>query len=63
MAHVTPTGRPPPGPQWYAPSTPQPNQLIKDPAIQYQKQEEEYTQYTSNPPPKSSEFIKFDYTV
>jgi hypothetical protein len=47
MAHVTPTGRPPPGPQWYAPSTTQPNQLIKDPAIQYQKQEEEYTQYTS----------------
>eukprot|EP00978_Attheya_sp_CCMP212_P030067 scaffold109336_cov36-Attheya_sp.AAC.1 len=48
MAHANPTGRPPPGgTRWYGTSTPQPSQVINDLDIQYQKQEEKYTQYTS----------------
>eukprot|EP00978_Attheya_sp_CCMP212_P025424 scaffold81738_cov72-Attheya_sp.AAC.1 len=48
MAQLTPTGRPPLGPPWYATNTTQPSQLINDLDVQYQKQEEKYTQYTLN---------------
>eukprot|EP00978_Attheya_sp_CCMP212_P027971 scaffold95216_cov68-Attheya_sp.AAC.9 len=46
MAHTNSTGWPPLGPRWYITSTtPQPSQLINDLDVQYQKQEEKYTQY------------------
>eukprot|EP00978_Attheya_sp_CCMP212_P043079 scaffold274769_cov94-Attheya_sp.AAC.1 len=48
MAQVNPTGRPPLGPRWSATNTTQPSQLINDLDVQYQKQEEKYTQYTLN---------------
>eukprot|EP00978_Attheya_sp_CCMP212_P045783 scaffold360225_cov38-Attheya_sp.AAC.2 len=50
MAYGNPTGWPPPastGTRWYATSTPQPSQVINDLDVQYQKQEEKFTQYTS----------------